>query len=411
MSDEKKLSKFQDMLGQLSRAGHCDVMKVASQQASLTLPQFEPDAIMDLCREVKNVFLEEPSVLEIETPVLIVGDLHGQILDLFRIIQANGLPTTRKYLFLGDFVDRGEFSIEVVTYVFLLKVVYPHNVYVIRGNHEFDAVCATGGFGHDLNWMYRNPVVYYSFLDSFSAIPIAALIGRTYLAVHGGIGPELNDIQQIRNLRRPINDFDDGVLDSLLWSDPCPDVDTYQKSKRGTGYLFGARVLRSFLEMNALKVLIRGHQCVQDGYSELFDKHVITVFSASNYCGSIGNKCAVMLIKRTGDYEFQQFQPVPWFKRNQATFFDKKKEKKVQLETPKKELSSSLVDFNQNRPAATPSSPERMGKKKGGMLSSAKHIPLPQRKLMDTWKVALPRIEPVRRRPHSRTLPKRSMPP
>ena len=410
MSEEKKLSKYQDMLGQLTRAGQCDIMKVASQQAKLTLPQFDPNDLMDLCKDVKRVFLDEPTVLEFDPPVLIVGDLHGQILDLFRIIQANGLPSTKRYLFLGDFVDRGEFSIEVVTYVFLLKIVFPHNVFVIRGNHEFDAVCATGGFGHDLNWMYRNPVVYYSFLDSFSAIPIAALISRSYLAVHGGIGPDLNDIQQIRHLKRPIVDFDDGIIDSLLWSDPCPDVESYQKSKRGTGYLFGARVLKSFLEMNALKVLIRGHQCVQEGYSELFDKKIVTVFSASNYCGSIGNKCAVMVIKRTGEFEYQQLPPLPWFKRSSASFFDKRKERKVKLEAPKKELSSSVGNFNQNRP--TTATPEKNEKKKGGgMLATAKHIPLPQRKLMDTWKVALPRIDPPRRRPHSRTLPKRTMPP
>ena len=388
---DRSLRKYQDMLGQMARSGQCDVMEVAHQRAELRLPRYKDVDIMDLCRDVKNVFLSEPTMLEIESPVTIVGDLHGHILDLFRIIRASGLPSGKKYLFLGDFVDRGEFSLEVVTYVFLLKIIFPQNVFIIRGNHEFDAVCSTSGFRTEVCDIYRNEMVYYAFIDAFSAIPLCALISRSFWAVHGGIGPDLLSISQIRDMERPIYDFDEGILDSLLWSDPSDSVAMYEPSQRGAGYLFSAKAAKQFLDRNAIKCIIRGHQCVENGYLEMFDKKTITVFSASNYCGTIGNKSAALTIKRSGEFEFQQLPPLPWFTRSMAVFPWKEKERPHSVKKRQREMPTSLVDFAGGKVSKTmkQSAPSLMSRT---LVNRALMNTSPQKVSPGGGKLSLPKI-------------------
>jgi protein phosphatase len=293
----------------------CDVLQVASRQVALQLPTYQSDTLISMCQDLREIFLKEPSMVELSSPLVIVGDLHGQILDLYRIIKACGTPPSTKYLFLGDFVDRGDFSVDVVTLVFVMKILYPQAVHIIRGNHEFSTVCSTGGFQSESEDLFRTPMVFYAFLHAFEAIPFAALIDRSALAVHGGIGPDVKEISQLRKIERPVADFDDSFLDSLVWSDPCDEIENFEKSHRGTGYLFGPTALKAFLDKNALKVLIRGHECVEDGYSIQFDGKLITIFSASNYCGNVGNKAAIIMRKASGEQDYRQFAPLPWITR------------------------------------------------------------------------------------------------
>jgi protein phosphatase len=336
--------RYRQMLGQLVQSMQCDVSNVANGTAQLSLPSFEVSDIESLCADAKDIFAKEPLLLDITGPITVIGDLHGQILDLFRILQTKGLPIAIKYLFLGDFVDRGDFSFETITFVFLLKVLNPENVLIIRGNHEFESVCATGGFGQELNLLYHNQAVFFAFITAFAQMPIACLIDRNILAVHGGIGPDLHSIQDLRQIRRPIPDFDDSVLDSILWSDPSDEIEMYEKSQRGTGYLFGATAFNKFLEHNVIRLVIRGHECVEEGIQEHFGGKLVTVFSASNYCGSAGNSAAVLIVGRQGELKPLKFPPIRRFRRSEAVFPDApKSEKRTKPIKPRVPIKASLT--------------------------------------------------------------------
>jgi protein phosphatase len=317
---ESSIPVFKEMLSQYLQSMQCDVSHVASGQMQLSLPTFEVPQVVNLCTEIREIFARESLMLDLTGPVTVVGDLHGHILDLYRVLQSHGLPNSTKYLFLGDFVDRGDFSFELVTLVFLLKVLFRDMVFIIRGNHEFEDVCATGGFGQELNQLFRDTIVFYSFINAFSMIPIACLIERNVLAVHGGIGPDLTSIQDLRAIPRPISAFDDSVLDTVLWSDPCEDIDFYERSQRGTGYLFGPSAFRAFVESNSLRAVVRGHECVAEGCREQFSGRLFTVFSASNYCGSSGNKAGVLVVRRNFETEVHTYPPLPRLPRSAALF-------------------------------------------------------------------------------------------
>jgi protein phosphatase len=310
---------YREMLAEFTKSMQCDVGSVARGESAFFIPKFEDEVIAALCQDVQSVFSKEPTVLDLSGSYTVVGDLHGQILDLYRIIQVRGMPHVTKYLFLGDFVDRGSFSFEVVTFVFVVKVLFPENVAVIRGNHEFEAVCETGGFGQELLYLFRNSMLLQYFLAAFSTIPLAALLDRTVLAVHGGIGPSLASLQQLRAIERPITDFDGSILDSVLWSDPSDDIDAFTESPRGTGFYFGKAVFLTFLKRNQLQAVIRGHECVSEGCLTRFDGRLYTVFSASNYCGRVGNQAAILIKRKTGQLEIVQFPPLPAFDRGATT--------------------------------------------------------------------------------------------
>jgi protein phosphatase len=188
-------------------------------------------------------------------------------------------------------------------------------VFIIRGNHEFESVCDTGGFSYELYHLFHNEMVFFAFLAAFSQMPLAALIDLNCLAVHGGIGPDVQSIQQLHHLKRPITEFDDSVLDSILWSDPTDDIDMFQKSMRGTGYQFGPVAFKRFITHNGIRAVVRGHECVREGCEEMFDGKLMTVFSASNYCGTVGNQAAVAIRKRTGEFEIHKYPPLPRFQR------------------------------------------------------------------------------------------------
>lgn len=302
-----------------------DLEEVATQKSTLYLPQFSTEEIDSLLRDIQEIFMKEPVCLEIDGPVNIIGDLHGHILDLFRDLQTFGLPTqgdnTCKFLFLGDLVDRGEFSLETVTLVFSLKVAFPDNVYIIRGNHEFEFLNQRCGFIDDILKVYGQQCSLYSkFKTAFSYIPITAIIEKNIICVHGGLGPNWFSIGQAKKLERPIEDFGEELIDAMLWSDPSESLDFYEPSNRGTGFFFGEASVVDFLESNSMKMIIRAHECVNNGAQPMFNGKLITVFGASNYCGLISNNSAILSFDHNGEYEIKQFPPLPYLKRESVTF-------------------------------------------------------------------------------------------
>lgn len=302
------------------------VLDYEKSKTKLLIPICPANVLITLCEAAKTIFMNEPMLLKFTDEcdqIAIIGDLHGHILDLFRTFGKIGMPPDRTYLFLGDIVDRGEFSTETITIILALKVLFPKNIYVIRGNHEFREMGRQFGFYSELNTLYKgNPAVEDSFMDAFSYIPIAALIGSHVICVHGGIGPSLYSLDQLEKIERPLNDYNNDMVSALLWSDPSRFGKDFEPSTRGLGYFFGPDALAYFLEKNNLKYLVRGHECVENGIEMQLGRRMLTVFGASNYCGLSPNKSGVLLLKPS-DPNFREaifFQAINHPKRAIAVF-------------------------------------------------------------------------------------------
>ena len=237
-----------------------DVSKYEIGSSRLILPVAQESLLSDLCRGVADMFSKEPIVLDIDSDCLILGDLHGHILDLFRVLKKFGTPEDKTYLVLGDLVDRGEFSLETVTLVFILKALFPKNVYVIRGNHEFPAMFQYNGFAKQIEETYGNHTVTYAFSQAFSVMPLAAKICNKIFCVHGGISPLLQDLTQLTKIERPILDYSgsderDQIIADLVWSDPSTTQREFTVNPRGIGKEYGYHSIAKFLMNNKLRHL------------------------------------------------------------------------------------------------------------------------------------------------------------
>ena len=268
--------------------------------ASDKLPSFKESAVVQLIQYVMDQFSAGPISLDISGEFVTVGDLHGHVFDLIRILTVRGMPPKTNYLFLGDYVDRGNFCLETIVLIYLLKALYPNQVYVVRGNHEMQALCNDFGFRDEIESIYQSPLVFNLFVKSFGFMPLAALVNGDVFCVHGGIGPMLGDIGMISMIQRPLVQFDQRIADEILWSDPSEEIDGFRRSERGRGYVYGKAVLNEFLEHNQLRLLVRGHQSIDEGVRFQMDGKVVTVFSASQYSDS-PNPSGVLILKPDGE--------------------------------------------------------------------------------------------------------------
>lgn len=261
--------------------------------------------LISLNEDMIEILSKEPSVLDLDGPIHICGDVHGQFIDLLRTFQSGGFPPDARYLFLGDYVDRGKQSLEVITLLYCLKIKFPDNIYLLRGNHESPEM--TEFFGFLLECKQKASVqVWKSFIKSFKYLPIAAVISNKYFCIHGGISPELTSIQQIREIRRPLDIPEQGMIANLFWSDPDSAVTEYGPNERGTTICYGLNPVEKFLKANKLSMIVRGHQMASEGYDFPFrpNKSCVTVFTASKYAGLCDNKAAYMSILDDDSYKF-----------------------------------------------------------------------------------------------------------
>nr|XP_016432457.1 PREDICTED: serine/threonine-protein phosphatase BSL3-like isoform X2 [Nicotiana tabacum] len=265
----------------------------------------------DLCDSAEKIFASEPSVLQLRAPIKIFGDLHGQFGDLMRLFDEYGSPSTAgdisyiDYLFLGDYVDRGQHSLETITLLLALKVEYPLNVHLIRGNHEAADINALFGFRIEcIERMGERDGIWawHRFNRLFNWLPLAALIEKKIICMHGGIGRSINHVEQIENIQRPITmDAKSIVLMDLLWSDPTENdsVEGLRPNARGPGLVtFGPDRVMEFCNNNDLQLIVRAHECVMDGFERFAQGHLITLFSATNYCGTANNAGAILVLGR-----------------------------------------------------------------------------------------------------------------
>eukprot|EP00792_Barthelona_sp_PAP020_P006524 TRINITY_DN3020_c0_g5_i1.p1 TRINITY_DN3020_c0_g5~~TRINITY_DN3020_c0_g5_i1.p1 ORF type:complete len:316 (-),score=70.39 TRINITY_DN3020_c0_g5_i1:33-956(-) len=264
-----------------------------------------------ICERLKEILSKEHNIQIIKAPVTICGDIHGQFHDLLELFQIGGdLPDTN-YLFLGDFVDRGVFSVETVSLLFALKVRYPDRITLLRGNHESRQITQIYGFYNECRKKYGNYNVWQYFTNVFDYLPLGALIDNQILGIHGGLSPSCRYLDEIRGFNRVQEPPHDGLMADLLWSDPDDRGQGYGVSPRGAGFTFGKDMSYAFIHDNNLSLIVRAHQVANEGYILSHDQTVVTIFSAPDYCYRCGNLAAIMELDEHLKHTFIQYDPAP----------------------------------------------------------------------------------------------------
>ncbi|KAF7893989.1 hypothetical protein EAF00_007503 [Botryotinia globosa] len=265
--------------------------------------------INSICLRAREIVLEQPPLIELEAPVKVVGDIHGQYSDLIRMFEMCGFPPSSNFLFLGDYVDRGKQSLETILLLLCYKIKYPENFFLLRGNHECANVTRVYGF-YDECKRRANVKVWKTFVDVFNCLPIAAIVAGKIFCVHGGLSPALSHMDDIRNIARPTDVPDYGLLNDLLWSDPADQEADWEQSERGVSYSFGKKVIQEFLLRHDFDLVCRAHMVVEDGYEFFEGRVLVTVFSAPNYCGEFDNYGAVMSVSTELLCSFELLKPL-----------------------------------------------------------------------------------------------------
>ncbi|KAH3662602.1 hypothetical protein OGAPHI_005854 [Ogataea philodendri] len=265
--------------------------------------------IQMICSTAREIFLSQPTLLELSAPVKIVGDIHGQYSDLIRVFTKCGFPPASNYLFLGDYVDRGKQSLETILLLLCYKIKYPENFFLLRGNHECAQITRAYGF-YDECKRRANLKTWKIFIDTFNTLPIAASVASRIFCVHGGLSPVLNSIDEIKMIKRPTDVPDFGLLNDLLWSDPADSPNEWEDNERGVSYCFNQVAINKFLNKFQFDLVVRAHMVVEDGYEFFNDRSLVTVFSAPNYCGEFDNWGAVMSVSEELLCSFELLDPL-----------------------------------------------------------------------------------------------------
>ena len=280
----------------------------------------------------------------VRAPVIICGDIHAQFHDLMEIFRIGGPCPDTNYLFMGDYVDRGYYSVETVTLLITLKgmcsdpraappyltaapplnadairrwrsriiacaVRYRERIFLLRGNHESRQITQVYGFYDECLRKYGNANVWKIFTDLFDYMPLTALVESQIFCVHGGLSPSIDLLDQIRQLPREEVPHE-GAMCDLLWSDP-DDRSGWGISPRGAGYTFGQDISEQFNHNNGLMLITRAHQLTMEGFTWCHDRNAVTIFSAPNYCYRCGNQAAILEVNEHLKYNFIQFDPAP----------------------------------------------------------------------------------------------------
>mmetsp|Transcript_20931 Transcript_20931/g.49025 ORF Transcript_20931/g.49025 Transcript_20931/m.49025 type:complete len:308 (+) Transcript_20931:87-1010(+) len=266
--------------------------------------------VKTLCSKAREILVEESNVQRVDAPVTICGDIHGQFYDLKELFKVGADVPNTNYLFMGDFVDRGFYSVETFLLLLALKVRYPDRITLIRGNHESRQITQVYGFYDECLRKYGSVNVWRYCTEIFDYLSLSAIIEDRIFCVHGGLSPSINTLDQVRVIDRKQEVPHDGAMCDLMWSDP-EDIDGWGLSPRGAGYLFGGDVVAQFNQTNKIDLIARAHQLVMEGYKHMFNDTLVTVWSAPNYCYRCGNVASALELESAFEQRFQTFEAAP----------------------------------------------------------------------------------------------------
>lgn len=297
MADSQYTHTTDDLDRQISQLLQCQI--ISEEEVRL------------LCNKVIELLMQEANTLELNAPITICGDIHGQFYDLLELfVEGGDLPDTQ-YLFLGDFVDRGSYSVETLLLLLAYKVRYPDRIRLLRGNHETRQITQTYGFYDECLRKYGSCNVWRYCTEVFDYLTISAVIEGEVFCVHGGLSPHVNTIDKIRAIDRQQEVPHAGPFCDLLWSDPDDSTTDWAQSPRGAGYLFGKNAVDHFCHMNGTELICRAHQLINEGYRYMFGTKLVTVWSAPNYVYRCGNIAAILELNEIGECHFKTFYSSP----------------------------------------------------------------------------------------------------
>lgn len=264
----------------------------------------------------------EKNVIHLQGEYTVVGDLHGQFYDLAKIFKLHGLPPSRRYLFLGNYIGGGGFNCEMMMFLLAIKARYPDYIFMLRGPNESCSTSAAFFFEEECFLKY-NERVFHLLVSAFYSLPLAAVVNKVYFCVHGGLSPDIEYIESIDSVFRFGEIPSEGGMCDLLWADPLWDADNVvaaqtsdeyftpttqfydnqpdfvPNQKRGRSYVFNFACIKFFMQKNNFRCIIRSHEVEDNGY-KLYRvlpstdyPCMISIFSAPNYCGSFENMGAV----------------------------------------------------------------------------------------------------------------------
>ncbi|CAP35614.2 Protein CBG18099 [Caenorhabditis briggsae] len=285
------------------------ILSVGHAEKSMTKTVKEQD-LMALCNLAKKSFLLQPVMVEVEAPIKVCGDVHGQYSDVIRLFNIARFPPHSNYIFLGDYVDRGRQNLELITLFLCYKIKFFDRFYMLRGNHECPAVNRVYGFYEECNKRYASTRLWLAFQEAFAAMPFTGLVSGRILCMHGGLSPKLTNIDALRELPRPMDPPSPSLHIDLLWSDPDNSITDWAPNVRGVSYIFGANVVKQAIETLGIDLIARAHQVVQDGYEFFAEKKLVTIFSAPHYCGQFDNSAAIMNVDENLLCTFHVLRPM-----------------------------------------------------------------------------------------------------
>lgn len=265
--------------------------------------------ITNVCTLLTDVFSAEFVYLDInlDTPLYILGDIYGQYGDLLRIFNVLGHPPAQRYLFLGNYVDRGNRNVETITLLFAYKLRFPHSIFLLRGNHECEQVSRHFGFYDECSKRFSRRL-WKAVVSTFDYMPVAAFIEDKIFCVHSGLSPgihysgistqaELKEYM-VKVIPRPTEVSSNVLVTHFLWSDPDSEIKLWEQNPTGMGYLYGPEVVSDFCDRFKLQQIIRSNELIENGYEFFSERRLLTIFSAPNYCGAFRNNGAIVHLKK-----------------------------------------------------------------------------------------------------------------